>query len=147
MQILYIHLFLTEVMNACILYYSLSGNTRRFAEAISDSLKIPVFDLITFEYSIVQEFDILILGTPVHGFSPARHVLSFVEKLPQGNGKKAVIFCTYALRKGNALKKLEKKLANKDYNVILRVSKRGFKLNKQDFSDSIKELAKILEDS
>jgi flavodoxin len=134
-------------MNACILYYSLSGNTRRFAEAISDSLQIPVFDLITSEYSIVEEFDILILGTPVHGFSPARQVLSFVEKLPEGNGKKAVIFCTYAIRKGNALKKLEKKLANKDYNVILRVSKRGFKLNKQDFSDAIHEIAKILEDS
>jgi len=147
MQILYIHLLLTEVMNACILYYSLSGNTRRFAEAISDSLQIPVFDLITSEYSIVEEFDILILGTPVHGFSPARQVLSFVEKLPEGNGKKAVIFCTYAIRKGNALKKLEKKLANKDYNVILRVSKRGFKLNKQDFSDAIHEIAKILEDS
>jgi len=134
-------------MNACILYYSLSGNTRRFAEAISDSLQIPVFNLITSEYSIVEEFDILILGTPVHGFSPARQVLSFVEKLPEGNGKKAVIFCTYAIRKGNALKKLEKKLAKKDYNVILRVSKRGFKLNKQDFTDAIHEIAKILEDS
>jgi len=134
-------------MNACILYYSLSGNTRRFAEAISDSLQIPVFNLITSEYSIVEDFDILILGTPVHGFSPARQVSSFVEKLPEGNGKKTIIFCTYAIRKGNALKKLEKKLAKKDYNVILRVSKRGFKLNKQDFSDAIHEIAKILEDS
>jgi len=134
-------------MNFCILYYSLSGNTRRFAEAISDSLQIPVFDLITSKHSIVEEFDILILGTPVHGFSPARPVLSFVEKLPEGNGKKAVIFCTYALRKGDALEKLEKKLANKDYDVILRVSKRGLKLDKQDFSDAIHEIAKVLEDS
>jgi flavodoxin len=134
-------------MKSCILYYSLSGNTRRFAEAISDSLQIPVFDLITSEYSIVEEFDILILGTPVHGFSPARQVLSFVEKLPEGNSKKAIIFCTYALRKGNSLKKLEKKLAEKGYNVILRVSKRGLKLDKQDFSDAIHEIANVLEDS
>jgi len=103
--------------------------------------------LITSKHSIVEEFDILILGTPVHGFSPARPVLSFVEKLPEGNGKKAVIFCTYALRKGDALEKLEKKLANKDYDVILRVSKRGLKLDKQDFSDAIHEIAKVLEDS
>ena len=132
-------------MNACILYYSLSGNTRRFAEAISDSLQIPVFDLITSKYSVIREFDILILGTPVHGFSPTRPVLSFVEKLPEGNGKKAIIFCTYALRKGNALKKLEKKLVDKDYNIILRVSKRGLKLDRQDFSDAIHEIAKVLE--
>jgi flavodoxin len=139
------HLFLTEVMKPYVLYYSLSGNTRRFSETISETLKIPVFDLTTSEPSVIEECDLLILGTPVHGFSPARPVLSFVEEMPEGKGKKAIIFCTYALRKGNALKKLETKLANKGYNVILGVSKRGLKLGKQDFSNAIHEIAKVLE--
>jgi flavodoxin len=132
-------------MKACVLYYSLSGNTKRFAEAISDSLKIPVFDLAKIEYSIVENFDTIILGTPVHGFSPAKQVLSFVKNIPDGNYKKTIIFCTYAIRKGKTLKKLEKELENKGYKVILSTSKRGLKLSKQDFSGDINEIAKVLE--
>jgi len=94
--------------------------------------------------SIVEEFDVLIIGTPVHGFSPARKVSSFVDNLPEGNGKKVVIFCTYAVRKGRTLKKLENNLANKGYKTILSVSKRGLKLNPQDFSDAINEIVSIL---
>jgi flavodoxin len=132
-------------MKACVLYYSLSGNTKRFAEAISDSLEIPAFDLVHIEYSIVEKFDMIILGTPVHAFSPAKQVSSFVKNFPEGNGKKTIIFCTYAIRKGKALKKLEKELENKGYKVILSASKKGLKLSKQDFSDAINEIAKVLE--
>jgi flavodoxin len=133
-------------MKACVLYYSLSGNTKRFAEAISDALQIPAFNLVNSEHSIVEKFDILILGTPVHGFSPARTVLSFLDNLPDGKGKKAIVFCTYVIRKGNALEKLEKELANKGYNVILGISKRGLRLSEEDFSDAINEMSKVLEE-
>jgi flavodoxin len=133
-------------MKACVLYFSLYGNTRRFAESTSNSLKIPVFDLTTSEHSIVEKFDVLILGTPVHGFSPARRVSSFVENLPEGNGKKVIIFCTYAIRKGRTLKKLENKLANKGYRTILSVSKRGLKLSTKDFSDAINEILTVLKE-
>jgi len=69
-------------MNACVLYFSQTGNTKKFAETISDSLKIPaVFDITTAEPSVVNDFDVLIIGTPVHGFSPSKEALSFVEKL------------------------------------------------------------------
>lgn len=132
-------------MKTCVFYYSLSGNTRRFAESISDSLEIPLFDLTKSEYSIIEDCDALILGTPVHGFSPAKQVMSFVEELPEGKGKKAIVFVTYAIRKGNALKRLEKELAKKGYNTVLSVSKRGVKLSKQDFSDAISEIARVLE--
>jgi flavodoxin len=133
-------------MKACILYFSLSGNTRRFAEAISDSLEIPIFDLATSESSVVADFDVLILGTPVHGLNPANKVLSFVKSLPEGNGKKAILFCTYLIRKGVTLKKLEKELAKKGYSTILRASKRGFKPSKKDFSKIIDEIAKALKE-
>jgi flavodoxin len=127
-------------MKACVLYFSLLGNTRRFAEAISNSLGIPLFDLTASEPSIVEKFDLLILGTPVHGFSPARRVSSFVRKLPKGNGKKAIVFCTYAIYKGRTLKKLENMLAGKGYTTVLSVSKRGLKPSTQDFLGSINEI-------
>lgn len=133
-------------MKACVLYFSLSGNTRRFAESISDLLEIPIFDLATSESSVVDDFDVLILGTPVHGFNPANKVLSFVESLPEGNGKKTILFCTYLIIEGGALKKLEKKLAKKGYNTILSVSKRGLKPSKEDFSKIIDEIAKALKE-
>jgi len=97
-NIIYCLLFLFDVMKACVLYFSQTGNTRKFAEAISDSLKIPaVFDMTTTEPSVVDDFDVLILGTPVHGFNPSKGALAFVERLPEGKGKKTILFCTYRL--------------------------------------------------
>ncbi len=39
-------------------------NTKRFAEAISGSLKVPHFDIITFALALAADFDLLIIGTP-----------------------------------------------------------------------------------
>jgi len=132
-------------MNACVLYFSLTGNTKRFAETISNMLNIPVFDLAQSIPSIVADYDVLILGTPVHGLSPAKPVSSFIEKLPKANEKKTIIFSTYAIRKGKANKKLENQLAEMGYQTILSLSKRGFKLGEQDFADCLKQITDVLE--
>ncbi len=129
-------------MKACILYISHTGNTRRMAEAMADSLKTPVFNIATTEPSVANNFDLLIIGTPVTGLKPAPEVLSFLARLPQGEGKKAILFCTYALAKGGTLKIMEQELAKKGYSTILSVSKKGVKPNKADFSDAIDEIAK-----
>lgn len=131
-------------MKACVVYFSLSGNTRRFAEAISSSLNIPIFDLTASKPTMFEKFDAIILGTPVHGFSPAKRVSSFVENLPEENGKKIIIFCTYVISKGKTLEKLEKKLESKGYNTILKLSKRGLKPKKEDFSDLTEKIRKAL---
>ena len=132
-------------MNACVLYFSLTGNTKRFAETISNVLNIPVFDLAKSVPSIVADYDVLILGTPVHGLSPAKPVSSFIEKLPKANEKKTIIFSTYAIRKGKANKKLENELGEMGYQTILSLSKRGFKLGEQDFAECIKQIKDVLE--
>ena len=91
-------------MKACILYISHTGNTRRMAETMADSLKTPVFNIATTEPSVANNFDLLIIGTPVTGLKPAPEVLSFLARLPQGEGKRAILFCTYALAKGGPSK-------------------------------------------
>ncbi|KON33307.1 hypothetical protein AC477_01695 [miscellaneous Crenarchaeota group-1 archaeon SG8-32-1] len=131
-------------MKACVLYFSLTGNTKRFAETISKALNISVFDLAKSMPSIVSEYDVLILGTPVHGLSPAKPVSSFIEKLPKANEKTTIIFSTYAIRKGKANKKLENELAEMGYKTILSLSKRGFKLGEEDFADCIKQITDFL---
>src|SRR3972149_705718 len=133
-------------MKTCILYFSRTGNTKRMAEAISDSTKAPAFDIASSQPSVVENFKLLILGTPVEGFRPAKETLGFIERLPKTEGKKAILFCTHALWKGRTFKVLEKELASKGYDTILSVSKKGVKPNKPaDFSECIDEIKKVLE--
>jgi flavodoxin len=134
-------------MKACVLYISLTGNTKRLAEAISELLKAPVFDIAHApEPSVVNDFDLLVIGTPVMGLRPTPEVQSFVKRLPECTGKKTILFCTYALKKGGTLNVLEKELNAKGYSTILSVSKRGFKPSKADFSDVLDEIAKVMEE-
>jgi flavodoxin len=135
-------------MKACVLYISRTGNTERLAEAISELLKAPVFDIAHApEPAIVNDFDLLVIGTPVMGLRPAPEVHSFVKRLPECTGKKAILFCTYAIKQGGTLKALEKELAQKGCATILSVSKRGLKPGKADFTDVLDEISKAVEES
>ena len=135
-------------MKACVLYISRTGNTKRLAEAISELLKAPVFDIANApEPSVAHDFDLLVIGTPVMGLRPAPEVQSFVKRLPECTGKKAILFCTYALKQGGTLKVLEKELAQKGCATVLSVSKRGLKPSKADFADVLDEVNKALEES
>jgi flavodoxin len=134
-------------MKACVLYFSLTGNTRKFAETISDSLKIQaVCDIATTEPSVVADYDVMILGTPVHGFNPSKESISFVKRLPDGNGKKTVLFCTYRLLKGRVFGKLKNELKKKGYSTVLCVSAKGKEFSKEDFSDSTAKIAEALKE-
>ena len=132
-------------MKTCVFYLSLTGNTKRLAEAISDLLGAPIFDINASDPSTVADFDLLIIGTPVNGMNPALGVSAFVKRLPEGGGKKAIVFCTYAIAKDGALKVLEKELAAKGYVTILGVGKRGVKPSKADFQDVLAEVSRAVE--
>jgi flavodoxin len=134
-------------MKTAVFYVSRTGNTKRFAEAISESLKVPYFDITVSEPASATNFDLLIIGTPVNGFRAAPEILSFVQKLPEGENKKTILFCTYALAKGSTFKGLEQELSRKGYKNLLSVSKRGVKPSKTDFSDALTEITKCLETS
>ena len=132
-------------MKACVLYISRTGNTKRLAEAIAESLNAPVFDIAASpDPSVADDFDLLAIGTPVMGMRPTPEVHSFVKRLPECAGKKTILFCTYAIRQGGTLKVLEKELTQKGYVNILNVSKRGIKLNKTDFTDILNEINKAV---
>ncbi len=134
-------------MNACVLYFSQTGNTRKFAKTISDSLKIQaVYDITTTDPSVVNDFDVIILGTPVHGFNPSKESLAFVENIPECKSKRAILFCTYRLWKGSTFGKLKKGLKKKGYSTVLCVSAKGKELTKEDFSDSTAKIAKALKE-
>lgn len=44
-----------------------------FAEAISEALKVgALYDISVINPSVIADYDILILGTPIHGFNPSK---------------------------------------------------------------------------
>jgi flavodoxin len=133
-------------MKTCVLYFSRTGNTKRMAEAIAESTKAVAFDMTSSDPSVAEGFDLLIVGTPVEGFRPAKETVDFVERLPKTEGKRAILFCTHAFWKGSTFKILEKELVSKGYDVILSVSKKGIKPDQPaDFSDSINKIKQVLE--
>ena len=136
-------------MNTCIVYFSRTGNTKRLAQAIADTAKAPIYDIASTQPSTLENCDLLILGTPVEGASPAKETLAFIEAMPKVEGKKAILFCTYRLF-GNSrtMNAMEKTLAAKGYETLLKVSKKGMKPEKEaDFSEILSEVKKVLEKS
>ncbi len=129
-------------MNAIVVYFSRTGNTKRLAQAIADTAKAPIFELSQAEPSKIATYDLLIFGTPVEGSHPAKEAQAYIEGLPTTTGKKAILFCTYRLF-GNerTMKALEKELSGKGYETILKVSKKGMKPEQEaDFSKVISEV-------
>jgi flavodoxin len=134
-------------MNAAVVYFSRTGNTKRLAEAIANTVKAPLFDLTQVEPAKISAYDLLIFGTPVEGASPAKDAQTYIESLPAATGKKAIIFCTWKLF-GNerTMKAIEKELSSKGYETILKVSKKGIKPGQDaDFSKVLSEVKLALE--
>ena len=134
-------------MKPCIIYFSRTGNTKRLAQAIADAAKAPIYNLASTQPSAIENCDLLILGTPVEGASPAKETIAFIENMPQSKGKKVILFCTYrAFGNERTMKHMEKRLFGKGYETIAKVSKKGMKPEKEeDFSDILSEVKKILE--
>ncbi len=134
-------------MKPVVVYFSRTGNTQSFAEAIAKEVDAPLFSMASSEPSIVEGFDVIILGTPVEGASPAKESRAFVEGIPQGDGKKVILFCTHRLF-GNerTMKALEKILDGKGYKTILKVTKKFKKQGEiADFSEALGEVRKALQ--
>ena len=132
-------------MKICVWYFSRTGNTKRMAEAIAEATKASAFDIASSEPSIAEKYDLLIIGTPVEGFRPAKETVDFVEHLPKAEGKKAILFCTHRLWKGSTFKVLERSLSSKGYEVIFSVSKKGMKPDQPaDFSEEIDKIKKAI---
>jgi flavodoxin len=131
-------------MRTGVFYFSRTGNTKLMAEAIANAIKAPIFDLATSEPSVVEDYDMIILGTPVEGARPAKETMAFIDRLPNVDGKKAILFCTYRIFKGKTFKAMSEALANKGYNTSIDVSKKNVKAGETNFSDIIEEIKKAL---
>jgi len=133
-------------MDPCVIYFSRTGNTKRLAQAIADAVNAPIMDISGTLPSTIETFDLLILGTPVEGSSPAKETTVFIEGMNRIEGGKSILFCTYRIFGNNrTMNVMEKELKRKGYQTILKVSKKGMKPDKEaDFSEIINEIKKAL---
>ena len=134
-------------MKPAVVYFSRTGNTKRLAQAIAGELKAPIFAMSETMPAALVDFDLLAIGTPVEGSSPAEEASAFIENIPKAEGKKAIIFCTNRIfGSGRTMNKVKEMLEAKGYETILKISKKGMQPDKEaDFSDILTEIKKTLE--
>jgi flavodoxin len=134
-------------MNSIVVYFSRTGNTKRLAEAIADTAKAPICDISEADSAKIATVDLFIFGCPVEGASPAKEAQAYIANLPAVSNKKAILFTTYRVF-GNerTMKTIEKQLASKGYETILKVSKKGMKPGETaDFSKLLAEVKQALD--
>ena len=73
-------------MKTLIIYDSMYGNTEKIARAIGDGLtgEVKVVRVSDVHTSDLKMFDLLILGSPVHGGRPTPEFEAFMKQLPTG---------------------------------------------------------------
>ncbi|MCK5594909.1 PilZ domain-containing protein [bacterium] len=134
---------LEKKMQACIVYFSLTGNTQQLAQIISQELKHKNFevDLVRLEpvdgastfagqgMTALQRkrvnigdvncdlsmYDMIWFGSPVWAFSPAPALNTYLDKCYGLDGKKVAAFYTYGsgTGKGRAVRIVNKMLEHK----------------------------------
>ncbi len=84
-----------------ITYFSLTGNTKKVAEAIFEAIEGEKILLPISEVQEPQSYDLLFIGFPVHSHSIPYKVETFLRQLPQG--KKVAFFSTHGSLTGGEL--------------------------------------------
>ncbi len=106
-------------MRIRIAYYSGSGNTQYVALLLRKYLSFSDISthFIKKNRTMDEDFDSLILGTPVYAYRPPYTVIEFAKRL-SGNGRKAYIFITKGLISGDTGKILADILKQRGFKVV-----------------------------
>jgi flavodoxin/ferredoxin len=110
-------------MNSIIIYYSQSGNTRKIAKAIQKGAaqqagQCDITQIKDMEPSDLNQYDLIGLGSPVWngGFTP--NVRTFVENIPQQDGRHIFSFNTHGVMPELYFPSVVRKLKAKGFTVI-----------------------------
>ena len=84
-------------MKSIVIYYSQSGNTEKIAQAVAAGLGIKASKLEDINPDTLKNYDLIIIGSPVHGGAPNKKVTKFISQMPNMPGKKGALFCTKSI--------------------------------------------------
>ncbi|HZQ58868.1 MAG TPA: flavodoxin family protein [Acidimicrobiales bacterium] len=113
-------------MNAVVISESLTGNTRRAADLIAAELtakgaRAVACPITAIDYQALSAADVVIVGTWTDGvvfFGQRPGRAHRLRAMPSVSGKKAVVFCTYAVDPGRTLDKLSEIVQARGGDVI-----------------------------
>jgi flavodoxin len=88
-------------LKTLVTYFSLTGNTQKIAEAISEALEGDKELKTIAECSDLDEYSLVFVGFPVHSHSVPFKVEDFLKNIPQG--KKIALFSTHGSLTGSRL--------------------------------------------
>ncbi len=78
-------------MKTAVVYRSVSGFTKKYAQWISEDLGGDLFELSQFSGKVSSNYDSIVFGGPLHAAGIAG-LKSFKKKINPGSGKKVIIF-------------------------------------------------------
>jgi flavodoxin len=81
-------------MKVLIAYHSVSGNTRKVAEAIYKEIKADKEMKALNDVKDLKGYDLSFIGLPIHAYGPANEAKAFLEK--KAAGKEIALFITHA---------------------------------------------------
>jgi flavodoxin len=114
-------------MKAALLIESLTGNTQKAGELIAADLQQVGWSITGVsrvkqpDFGSIQDADLVIVGTWVHGLFVVGQTpwgVGAISRLPTMQGKKAAVFCTFALSPGSTLDKLTSVVSMRGAEVI-----------------------------
>jgi flavodoxin len=123
-------------LKVLIVFDSESGNTKKVVEILKEELykkeySVTVKHALTCTSTDVEGADLLIIGTPVHGYilfgqGPTKTVKTFIKNnIPENLKHKPVIgFATYLFFPAGALKPIRKKIESNNGKLLSLVAKR-----------------------
>ena len=113
-------------MKALVVFYSESDNTAKIAGAIATRLGVVAKRVEAVNPADTAAYDLIVIGSPVHGSRPNAAVMRFIERMPQLEGKKAAAFCTMHLfGDKKAIDIIARKLEEKGLKFIGGFCRRG----------------------
>jgi flavodoxin len=123
-------------MSILIVFDSESGNTKKVVNMLESKLvnrgySVTVKHALTATSKHIEDSNLLIIGTPVHGYmlfgqKPTKTVRSFINnEIPENLSQKPVIgFATYLLFPAGTLNYIQREIESKNGKIIDLVAKR-----------------------
>ena len=81
-------------MKTLVTYITVSGNTKKVADAIFEAIEVEKEIKPIGEVNSIEGYDLVFIGSPMHGFGLSDDVKEFIEK--NGKGKNIALFVTHA---------------------------------------------------
>jgi flavodoxin len=81
-------------MKSLVIYGTYFGNTEKIAQTIADQLETEAVNVKEFKKEMLDDIDLLVVGSPTRAFRPIDSINEFLSELPNLDGKKVAAFDT-----------------------------------------------------